>query len=305
MRFIISNQKESFLMGETVELRGYMNYEEFGGKKLPYIYEFFNEDKLVLIMNSDKKRKYAVSTNDCERDNLGNDIAAKMVAEVGNFIIYIKHNEFNEDGSLPITVFRILGIEDDHLFVAMVERADTFNHPDYLAPAIEHLAYLKSKPNVPIQLLNKFSYNNSRVIGYGLFKLNNNGQLVLKRHESQYIMNKNSAAIKDENGEDVKEGLYRFFYSRKMEDRHTKFVDGIKVPDELIDYDIDGLNLSNDSVISNVEDSIHYIKTENGRYVAMIQNSGRIKIIMKLGNDIKFIHLSEEELESLVISVVD
>ena len=155
--------------------------------------------------------------------------------------------------------------------------------------------------SIPCQLTHKMSYNRSRIIKYGFFQRNTNGELELERNGIRYILNNNSLAQKDRNGDKIREGLFRFYFSKKFSHSKVVYVDGYLISEEYTNFDLDEYVNSKENFIRIVNKSIKKFVTVEGReYIGMVQNKGNMVIAFKLGKEYFHIQLRDSEIQKFV-----
>lgn len=291
---------QDFIIGEEYVVTGYGEIGEFRGVEQRYIFEQYNEDKMVLVITHDYKRKFAVATNDCTRDDFKKFQAARIVLEKDDLINIVYYGN-DDKAPKEIVTLKILGSErrNDELdvFVECVDKFDTLSKPEWATDIVMHVAENYYSRNVPVQLIRKLAYNSSRTIKYGLFRRNDKGELMLERNGVTFILNNNSLAQRDKDGNMINEGLYRFFYSNRFERSAIVYVDGVLVDESHTDFNLNDYMYSKKTTI-DIRRSVKKFHTRGGKtYTGILQNNGGMKIVVKLGNDYKLIHLTPSEVE--------
>lgn len=289
--------------GDKVTITNYVAISEYCGEEQEYIFEQYNEDKMVLVTTDDMRRKYAVATNDCERDNLQPYQASKIVLELNDKIILV---HYGKDDKSPKQI-DVLNIDSTtrrgklvDIEATCISKFDTLSYPEWAINVVQHIASEYYNRHMPCQMIRRLSYNNSRTIRYGLFTRNHKGELMMQRNGVTYILNNNSSAQKDLEGNRIEEGIYRFFYSSKFKNSPVVFVDGIHLDERFTHFNVDEY-INSKTTTTDIRNSVKKFTTAKGsRFNGILQTNGGIKIVIKVGREYQLIHLSTHEVEHIV-----
>lgn len=296
-------KSEQLSLEDKVTITNYATISEYCGKEQEYIFEQYNEDKMVLVTTNDYRRKYAVATNDCERDNLQPYQASKIVLELGDKIILV-HYGTEDKSPKKIVVLNIDSVSKRNKSVDIeatcIAKFDTLSYPEWATDIVKHIASEYYNRHMPCQMIRRLSYNNSRTIRYGLFTRNHKGELMMQRNGVTYILNNNSTAQKNLEGQPVEEGIYRFFYSSKFKNSPIVFVDGVHLDERFTHFNTDDY-INSKTTTTDIRNSVKKFTTSKGsRFTGILQTNGGIKLVIKVGREYQLIHLSTNECEHII-----
>lgn len=254
-----------------------------------------NDDAVIFIANNKGEQPFAPFTNDCARDDMGEaDILSKVVVKKGYKIYIVLHDD---NPVKPLYIFNVedINVEDISLRVTAEFVGTTLEAPSNLT--LNHLIKAIKQKGIKVQLRDKFCFQTTRNVMNCLMVRDANGKLRTERDGKIYELNKHSVDRRDRMGNVYPEGFYRVFYSKRMESGKLIFVEGVKIPNEYFDIDIDEYL---ESVDYNATQNIRKLVTHGGtEFYGIINSRGEIRVIMNVGFFTSFA-LSEYEISDYI-----
>lgn len=253
-----------------------------------------NEHAVIFIANNKGEQPFAPFTNDCARDMDDNDVLSKVVVKKGYKVYIVLHSE---EAVRPLYIFNVedIDVKDISLKVTAEFVGTTLNAPQNLA--LNHLIKAVRQKDIKIQLKDKFCFQTTRNVMNCLMVRDANSKLRTERDGKIYELNKNSFDRRDYMGNVYPEGFYRVFYSRRMENSKLIFVEGVRIPNEYFNINIDEYL---DSVDYNATKNIRKLVTHGGmEFYGIINSRGEIRVIMNVGFFTSFA-LSEYEISDYI-----
>ena len=288
--------------GEKYILTGDIERTKFSDKEIVMVHEMVNERGMLFVTDKDGDQPFAVFTNDSHRDNFKNDtVLSKIVLKEGFFIIM---SFYNDNKPSPVYIFKAVDLDipwfnEPSVGVECVYKGDTVSPIEKFEKATDHIVKVMKQIKLPAQLQDKYCFQTTRKVLLCLMSKDERGEISSTR-DKKFVLNNNSPSRKDKNGKEVQEGFFRVFYSRRFKDSQEVFVEGVRIDDEYLEFDINDFIKSADN---DVRDSIRILTTKYGKsFYAIVNNKGEIRPIIKLGTFTSFA-LSEEEMMNNIVDI--
>lgn len=290
--------------GEFYELHGCVNHTTFDKKSTTLVDEIASDKGMMVVMDEKGLPPFAAFTNDSRRDTFqSEDILARIVTKHGYHVAMAFFPE-DEKKPLPLYIFKIEDLNSnassiyDSVIVQCIYKGDTLIPVNKFERVTEHLVKLSKQVDLIPQLKNKYCFQTTRKVLLCFMSKDEKDQVFTTR-EKRMILNYNSQARFDK-GEVVDEGIFRVFYSRRFKNSDEVYVEGVRIDDSHLDFDIQEFIKSTDN---NIVSNIRVLTTRNGRKMyAVVNNKGEIRPIIKLGNFTSFA-LSPDEIEHNIVDV--
>lgn len=282
--------------GHKYTIDGLLTEGQYRGRSQYYIYEEIRDNYIITLLNHEKKNKFAIEMNDCANDGMKETQFAKMVCEIGDYVNFIEKE--SDSQTRNIYTFKVLGTDDGVLHLVLKEINSTITSKEWLSTIVEQAVSIIVK-EAPIYFIDKVSFNGGRIIKYGYFAIDDKGDLSMTRNGKRYVLNLKSKAQRDEMGNPVKEGIYRFFFSTTFVDRDTILVDGYRIEDKYTSGFMDNDELE---PIVDISGKVSEITTRSGgKFTILTQNSGKHRMIICYNGEYRMLFVGHEEIESIMI----
>lgn len=318
-------EKDKLQVGDVFNISNSLITDGFhGNDRQLYFYEYCEPGKNVLIMTNRKGQKqFAVATNDCVRDNFPENCLAKVLIEVGNYIIHtfpeVSSGRRSNINRHVVNVFKVIEVSPNVRFcintkisinVRLIDRLVLTTHHSVkenlreLREAVRH-SLLVSRKKTDDFTTPKYCFNPGRVVTNRLFHRNEEGELISFNDEGKrLILNKNSPeGLTNVNGVDkrVENIFLRCFYSKKLSDEEVIFVDGAPLSvlqqHELNDY-IEESNITREMASTILKKAITY---HNQSFFVVVNVKGEIRPIYKNSYGYATFPLNEKEQEFIKV----
>lgn len=288
--------------GESYILTGDVERTKYNGKDVTMVNEVVNSNGMIFVTDTKGDQPFAVFTNDSHRDKFKNStILSKIVLKEGFFVVM---SFYNENRPSPVYIFKAVKLDLPHfnsmsscVGVKCVFKGNTLTPIPHFEKTTEHIVKVMKQINLPAQLQDKYCFQTTRKVLLCLMSKDERGEITSHR-EKKLVLNNNSPSRLDIDGNEINEGFFRVFYSRRFKDSSEVFVEGVRVDDKYLEFDIkDFIN----SADNDVRDSIRILTTKHGKqFYAIINNKGEVRPIIKLGTFTSFALSEQEMLENIV-----
>lgn len=289
---------------ELYVMRGVVEHTKFNGKLVTMVDELATNKGNLTITDENGDAPFAAFTNDSERDVFKNEnVLARVVVKKGYHIAISFYGDNPKD---PIAVY-IFRVEEprfdegvyDSMLVRCIYRGNTLLPIENFEKLTEHIVRLSHQIDVPAQLKNKYCYQTTRKVMFCFMSKNDRDEVVSIRGK-RMILNNNSRAKLNGGGSTIDEGVFRVYYSRRFENSPELYVEGVRVPDDCLNIDIEDYIRSTNIDVTGI---IRILTTRRGRRIyAIVNNKGEIRPIIKLGKYTSFA-LSEREIADNIIDI--
>lgn len=281
----------------------------FGTELYTYLYEGFNDNRLILASDKYGSAMCAVETNDCKSDNFEKNHYARLALRE-NYYVYVAEKK---EENINMVIFRVVRYTDDITdnsvvvqFVNKLMNVKKSNAPYIFRSAVDHVIKFFNTDGFSniTQLSPKFSYSGTRSTMIRLFAPSSNGNLKSYTNNGNVLYinpwtKEKFPEIESTNRRDV--SVCRVFFSKKKSNESSIPVDGIRL-DLLNEEDVDifiksipkGLfkgelvKLSFDNTdtqvygIQSINDHIRVIFVNNGKFKSFRLNVLEETLVTKI-----------------------
>lgn len=285
--------------GEHYMLAGNINHTKFNGKDITTVEEVVNPNGMVFATDEEGDQPFAIFTNDSHRDNFKDDTILSKVVLRENFHVIMSF--FNENKPSPTYIFKVVresinARKEEAVGVKCIFKGNTLKPINKFEKATEHVVKVMKQINLPAQLQDKYCFQTTRKVFLCFMSKDERGDICSIR-DKKLVLNNNSKSRFDSDGNEVEEGFFRVFYSRRFKDYAEVFVEGVRIENECMDVDIKDFIKNADS---DVRDSIREITTVRGmKFYATVNSKGELRPIIKLGQFTSFALSEKEILENI------